>query len=369
MKKYLLYIQSLLIIVCCLVYSSCGSKGYKITGTRGEVKEVVDGNTIRLSNGLKVRLLGIASGHESTRVFMENNNLVGRQVKLVADKGDKGKKKQTYKKNSATVNAYVFIQPENVCLNGLILRQCARTDNTIYSEASMTDSVGNWRKLFENCNHDGNLPDIALYMKQRTFLIATPEGMGTGFFINENGLALTNFHVLPKKLETKARVYLYADNPDDSKLYTQKERNVKKILSYSPDSEIDITIFSVDLLDGEKVPYFHLSKEQVPVGKHVQTFGNPGDRVSGAVYTAKYSQGAIGSYMTDEQHGRPNMQLVTYDIATNPGNSGGPVALDNGVVVAVHDMGERNSQGLNAGINILQVRQMLDAIGQNYDCK
>lgn len=363
MNAYCLKLISLLFAVCCF---SCGTKEHKITGTKGEVKEIVDGNTIKLSSGLKVRLLGVASDHETTRVFMENNNLVGKTVKLIADKKEK---KQTYTKNSATVKAYVFIQPENVCLNGLILRQCARADNTVYSEANVTDSIDNWRALFEKCNHNGNLPDIALYMKQRTFLISTPEGMGTGFFINENGLALTNFHVLPKKFETQARVYLYADNPDDSKLYTQKERNVKKILSYSPDNQIDLTIFAVDLLDGEKVPFFHLSKEQVPVGRHVQTFGNPGDRVSGAVYTAKYSQGAIGSYMTDEQHGRPNMQLVTYDIATNPGNSGGPVALDNGVVVAVHDMGERNSQGLNAGINILQVRQMLDAIGQDYDCK
>lgn len=362
MIKSLNYFLLVLLIACCI---GC-SKTHKVTGTKGEVKEIVDGNTIKLSNGLKVKLLGIASDHETTKMFMLNNNIVGKTVKLIADKNDK---KAIYKKNSTTVRAYVFLQPENVCLNGLILRQCARADNTVYSEANVTDSIENWRQLFVKCAHDGSLPDIALYMKQRTFLIATPEGMGTGFFINENGLALTNFHVLPKKYEQQARVYLYADNPDDSKLYTQKERNVKKILSYSPDNEIDITIFSVDLLDGEKVPFFHLSKEQVPVGRHVQTFGNPGDRVSGAVYTAKYSQGAIGSYMTDEQHGRPNMQLVTYDISTNPGNSGGPVALDNGVVVAVHDMGERNSQGLNAGVNILQVRQMLDAAGLDYDCK
>lgn len=362
MIKSLSYFLLVLLVVCCF---GC-SKKYKITGTKGEVKEIVDGNTIKLASGLKVTLLGVASDHETTKMFMLNNNIVGKTVKLIADKNEK---KPYYKKNSATVRAYVFLQPENVCLNGLILRQCARADNTIYSEANVTDSIDNWRQLFAKCAHDGSLPDIALYMKQRTFLIATPEGLGTGFFINENGLALTNFHVLPKKYEQQARVYLYADNPDDSKLYTQKERNVKKILSYSPDNQIDITIFSVDLLDGEKVPFFHLSKEQVPVGRHVQTFGNPGDRVSGAIYTAKYSQGAIGSYMTDEQHGRPKMQLVTYDISTNPGNSGGPVALDNGVVVAVHDMGERNSQGLNAGINILQVRQMLDAAGLDYECK
>ena len=360
------FVLSILMILTAALFTGCGSKEHKITGTKGTVKEIIDGNTIKLSTGLKVKLLGISPEHESTRVFMENNNIVGKKVKLISDSGNK---KKVYRKSSETVYAYVFLLPDNICLNGLILRQCALADNTVYSEGNMTDSVETWRMLLKGCNHEGNLPDIALYMKQRTFLIATPEGMGTGFFINEKGLAITNFHVLPKKFESQARVFLYADNADDSQLYTQKERNVKKILSFSADDQKDITIFSVDLLDGEKVPYFHLSKEQVPVGRHVQTFGNPGDRESGAVYTAKYSQGAIGSYMTDEQHGRPMMQLVTYDIATNPGNSGGPVALDNGVVVAVHDMSERNSQGLSAGINILQVREMLDAAGLDYECK
>lgn len=348
-------------------FTSCkGSSGKSITGTRGAVKQIIDGNTIELDFGLKVRLLGIADNKETPRLYMVNNNLVGKQVKLVADTKAR---KQKYKRNSETVSAYVFILPENKCLNGDILRQCARSDNTVYSQAGMTDSVPAWPDMLKGCQHNEDLPDIALFMKQRTFLIATPEGMGTGFFINDKGLALTNFHVLPAKYEEEARVYLYADSPDDSKLYTEKERKVKKILTYSLDTDFDITVFSVDLLDGEQVPFFHLAKEQPPIGKHVQTFGNPSDRVSGAVYTAKYSQGAIGSFTTDDQHGRPNMQVVTYDIATNPGNSGGPVVLDNGLVVAVHDMGERNAQGLNGGINILQVRKLLDSINADYYCK
>lgn len=364
MKKLLFVLTTLLTTV--MMFTSCGND-HKITGTKSTVKQIVDGNTIKLSSGLTVKLLGVAPGHETTRYFMENNNVVGKEVRLVADRGAK---KQTYAKSSATVNAYVFLQPENVCLNGLILRQCAKADNTVYSEAGVKDSIDNWRgHIIDDCNHNGNLPDIALYMKQRTFLIQTPEGLGTGFFINENGLAITNFHVLPTKFEKNAIIYMYADNADDSKLYTEKKRYVKQILKYSPVNDVDITIFSVDLLDGEKVPFFHLAKEQVPVGRHVQTYGNPGDSNGNAVFTAVYTQGAISSYRTGEEIGHPNMQVVTYDVPTNPGNSGGPVALDNGLVIAVHDWGIKSMQNLNGGINILQVRKMLDDANLDYECR
>ena len=303
---------------------------------------------------------------------MENNNLVGKTVKLMADKKAK---KQTYEKSNSTVKAYVFVNPgmsDQYCLNGQILRQCARNDHLVYSEVGVTDSLEAWRALFAGCNHSDKIPDIALYMKQRTFLVKTPYGMGTGFFINENGLAITNNHVLPKELESYSRIYIYSDNPDDSKIYSQNERNIKKILYWSDEDEKDITIFSVDLLDGEKVPYFHLAKEQPPVGSHIQTLGNPGINGTNIMFTAKYTDGVIGSYLTEEQCdklGDPSRKLISYNVDTNPGNSGGAIALDNGLVIAVHTLGIKAMQGFNAGINILQVREMLDEINADYECK
>lgn len=361
MKKVSLYVSVVLLLTLCL--SACGGKTHKITGTKGTVQEILDGNTIKLSTGLRVQLLGIAPGHESTSTYMENINLVGKKVLLVADRHNS---KQTYQKATDRVRAYVFILPKNECLNGMILRQCALSDNTVYSEANMKDSIDTWRLLFQGCNHEGNLPDIALYMKQRTFLVSTPEGMGTGFFISSDGLAITNNHVLPPQYANSSAVYLYEKKADNSEMYRHNERKVKQVI-YSVEDK-DITIFRVSLNEGEIVPYFHLSKVQMPVGSHIQTFGNPSDK-SGITYTANYTQGTIGSYTTDAQHGRPNTQIVVYDIATNPGNSGGPVALDNGLVIAVHDMGSNAGEGINAGINILQVREMLDALNLDYDCK
>lgn len=368
MKK--IYFKIAMVLLCALFLTAC-STDHEIDGTKDTVKSIVNGNTIVLTKGLKVQLLGVAPGHETTTVFMTNNNIVGKKVKLLVDK--KAKKK-TYQKSTSTVKAYVIVNPDmpdKYCLNGQILRQCAKSDHTIFSSVGVTDSLEVWRALLSGCNHSEKIPDIALYMKQRTFLIVTPEGIGTGFFINDKGLAITNYHVLPKKYEGSAKVYMYGDNPDDSKIYTEKERNIDKILAWSSDDELDITIFAVDLLNGEEVPYFHLAKEQAPVGSHVQTLGNPGINGTDIFFTAKYTDGTIGSYLTGDQSieiGHPG-NLVTYNVDTNPGNSGGAVVLDNGLVIAVHTLGIKAMQGFNAGLNILQVREMLDGINADYECK
>lgn len=362
MKKTRLFLFFVPVI---MLMCSCGDNSTQVTGTRGQVKRIINGNTIQLQSGLKVQLLGISKDYEASAVFMESINLVGKKVKLISDKGDT---KKTYQKASEKVRAYVFILPDNICLNGEILRQCAKSEPAIFSARNVHDSLDYWRTLLRGCNHEGNVPDIALYMKQRTFLVATPEGMGTGFFISSDGLAITNNHVLPPQYANSSVVYLYEKKADNSEVYRQNERKVKQVIYSSSVDDKDITIFRVSLNEGEMVPYFHLSKVQMPVGSHIQTFGNPSDK-SGIMYTANYTQGTIGSYKTDEQHGRPNTQIVVYDIATNPGNSGGPVALDNGLVIAVHDVGSNAGEGINAGINILQVREMLDALNLDYDCK
>ena len=58
-------------------------KENKITGTTAKVTEVIDGRTIKLSNNLKVKLLGVEKNAD-TKKFLERN-VKGKRVKLVAD--------------------------------------------------------------------------------------------------------------------------------------------------------------------------------------------------------------------------------------------------------------------------------------------
>ena len=348
MKKILLIVVTLVVIIFAWKNVSKPS-GTKVMGYKGIVNDVVNGNTIVLNTGLKVWMLGVEPNNERAEAWIRNN-LIGKMVELVSDSGNE----QTFNTVGATVKAYVIILSGDtrICANRLLVndnRDCATL-------AYMKDSsfVANDGVLAE-------INDKALYMKQRTMVVETTEGMGTGFFINDKGVAITNNHVLNG--ENPACVYLYSKDPDDTKIYSSRRRNILNILWTNED--LDITIFSVQLENGEKVPYFNLIKKHEPQGNNCHILGNPQGLM------ASYAKGVISAYRDDDEvQGR---KLVQYDLATNGGNSGGPVMNDKGEIIAVHAMGMKSemngtaAQGLNFGIDILQVRPILDSPSVDVD--
>lgn len=349
MKRIIIIIVAIIAVV--LIYKRMHSHidGTRVMGHTGVVTGVENGNTITLDTGLKVYLLGIAPGHERTEVWLKEN-LVGKIVEVVSDSGNE----QTYRTIGETVKAYVVIikGDERVCVNRLLL------DDTpdCYSLAYMNDST-----LILPGSTPGPIHDKALYMKQRTMLVKTESGLGTAFFINKQGVALTNHHVLNGS--ESACVYLYAQDAEDSNVYSSRRRNIRNILWTSP--ELDITIFSVELEHEEDIPYFNLISRHESQGNECYILGNPQGLI------ASFAKGVISAYRDDDEvEGR---KLVQYDIATNGGNSGGPVMNNNGEIIAVHAMGRKEqtngtaAQGLNFGIDILQVRTVLDSPGVNVN--
>ena len=341
-----------------------GPSDFKINDYKGKIVDV-KGNTLIMHSGLKVKMLGVKEEGTSIEVFIKNNYL-NKRVFLVAD----SKGKTTYTKNDATVYAYVKLaNAKKECLNRLVLMECGKD---IYTEAHVKDSLDSFRALFSAEGPGADLHDLALYMKQRSFLIVNQaEGsIGTGFFINADGLAITNTHVLADEGGSVAVLY-DANSPDDSNIYREKKRNIKNIKYTSPLEQggMDITIFSVELENNETVPYFNLMKSHTQVGKECSTFGNPNG------FTASFTKGHISAYRdTDPVTGR-DVPMVQYEMSTNGGNSGGPVCNNQGWIIAVHELGVKDdgnghaTTGLNFGIDILAVRQVLDRLGLNYGGK
>lgn len=356
MKKILLIAAVIIIGIVCLRNCRGGDGGGQSSGTpiNGYVGTVqsVDGNVLNLTSGLHARLLGVEPYRTDVEMFLRSQFL-NKEVTLYSDSHNQS---QYIVSPNDTVNVYVV---ENGAKNYCINRQVVREYQDTYHQSEIFDSVG-WVGPEPIPIEKKNL---ALYMKQRTFLIQTPEGIGTGFFINEDGLAVTNWHVLKPGQEENSIAVLYEDDPDDSQIYSDKKRKFKNIKWHSDINGLDITLVTVDLENGEKVPYFDIVKQRPNQGDPVATYGNPNG------LTASFTKGSVSAFRKDPFNPNRDVDLIQYDMATNGGNSGGPVCDKFGLIVAVHELGDKSMQNTNYGIDAMQLRMVLDKLGLRYGGK
>lgn len=317
-----------------------------------ELKSVKNGNTIITSTGMEVELLGVFPGNERAKAFMKN--FICEQIHVIED--------SNYPQDPIGADKIVgyVVFSDHRCLNHMLIRQ----EPNVLDITTVEDSL----ESFKNVGHQPvQVPDLALYIKQRSFMIEVPEGggvanFGTGFFINDEGLAMTCHHVLNGNHD--ANGYLFdPTHPDNSSIQTALRRQIKKEDIVWTDEKLDITVFKVTLKAEDSRGYFNLAKKHVPVGTELGTIGNPVSATD--ILFGSFTPGAVSAY----RYSDTNRPLVQYSLGTNRGNSGGAVADKTGSVIAVHAMGDETREGVNFGIDILAVRKALDSRGIIYGGK
>jgi len=138
--------------------------------------------------------------------------------------------------------------------------------------------------------------------------IATPNGAGTGFYLKNEGIIITNFHVISGVKE----VIISGVN---------KEKVLAKVLYSDPMYDLafieanDVNISGVEL-----------TGSNVNEGEQIIAIGHP--------YGLKYTvtQGIVSK--AERLHN--NINYIQLDAAINPGNSGGPSINENGEIVGVN---------------------------------
>lgn len=337
-----------IVVLGCLVACSPKPKERRITGTEGVVYSIENGNTICLQNGLKVTLLGV-SPSEIGKKYMEAN-LKGKSVRLVADSRDP---KQGYKSASTTVRAYVKVPGSARSVNGTLL-EGAMTNGL--DMQCLYDSAEVFRRYLEAPVHPLlSKVELLAKIKPATFYIQTEEGSGTGFFINDNGLALTNNHVLNNSNSSDAVVAFFGEN---GTLDMTNIRPINRILfTYSDDDKIDFTIFEVTINGGEKMPYIPICSKPIREGEDVAKLGCPASTVG------NFQTGILSNY---------NDGYLTHSIAINNGDSGGPVVNFRGEAVGINQSMQINeslsyatnsiqkAEGIAYAVDIQLIKQLLD---------
>ena len=169
-------------------------------------------------------------------------------------------------------------------------------------------------------------------------------GQGSGFLIDQNGMLLTNSHVVNGA--DKVTVTL-----KDGRKFIGKVRGVD-----------EVTDLAVVKIEGKDLPVAPLGNSaDVQVGDWAIAVGNPlgldNTVTLGIVSTLKRSSAAIG--IPDKR-----LDFIQTDAAINPGNSGGPLLNDNGEVIGINTAIRADAMGIGFAIPIDKAKELKDQLAR-----
>jgi serine protease Do len=174
--------------------------------------------------------------------------------------------------------------------------------------------------------------------------VRTPSGLGSGFFLNEDGFLITNFHVIEGETQISVEVYHQKDGQLDRKTY-------KQVRIIALNKFADLSLLKVDDRDAPKFKSVPLgSADLMSVGERVFAIGSP----LGLERTV--TEGIL-STKTREMGGLLYLQTTAQ---INPGNSGGPLFNMSGEVIGVTNMKVSSGEGLGFAIPVEYVKFFLD---------
>lgn len=191
---------------------------------------------------------------------------------------------------------------------------------------------------------DRSVKELVAQLGQGVVQVRTPSGLGSGFFLSEDGYLITNFHVIEGETKISVEVYQQKDGQLDRHSY--KDVRIVAMNKFG-----DLALLKVDDKDAPKFLRVSLGEsDALSVGDKVFAIGSP----LGLERTV--TEGIL-STKTRQFQGALYLQTTTQ---INPGNSGGPLFNLRGEVVGVTNMKLNFSEGLAFAIPVEQVRWFLD---------
>jgi serine protease Do len=174
--------------------------------------------------------------------------------------------------------------------------------------------------------------------------VSSPAGVGSGFFINEEGYLITNYHVIEK--ETKIEVTMFQKVRDGF-----EKKNFKNVKIEAINPFIDLALLKVEDLGDTKVKYAYLGDiDKIKVGEKVFAIGNP----LGLERTV--TDGVISTI----NRAFEGLVYIQTNADINPGNSGGPLFNLAGEVIGVTNMGYIFFGGLGFAIPVDYVKHFIE---------
>ncbi|MFC1792781.1 S1C family serine protease [Planctomycetota bacterium] len=174
--------------------------------------------------------------------------------------------------------------------------------------------------------------------------VSSPGGSGSGFFINEDGFLITNYHVIEKETRIEVTVFQKAKNGFETKKF-------KKVKIEAINPFVDLALLKVEDLGDTKLPSVYLGDiDRINAGEEVFAIGNP----MGLERTV--TNGVIST----KNRAFEGLLYIQTNADINPGNSGGPLFNLAGEVIGVTNMGYIFLGGLGFAIPVNYVKHFIE---------
>ena len=191
---------------------------------------------------------------------------------------------------------------------------------------------------------DKNVRDLVYQLGEAVVQVRTPGGLGSGFFINDEGFLITNFHVIEGETQISVEVYHQKNGQLERKTY--KQVRIVAINKFA-----DLALLRIEEKDAPKFKYIQLgSADALSVGERVFAIGSP----LGLERTV--TEGIL-STKTRQMGGDLYLQTTAQ---INPGNSGGPLFNMRGEVIGVTNMKLAFGEGIGFAIPVDSVKYFLN---------
>ncbi len=213
--------------------------------------------------------------------------------------------------------------------------------------AVTTGGLGGTSNLYSNSGTplpERSVRELVNQLGEAVVQVRTPGGLGSGFFINDEGYLITNFHVIEGETQISLEVYHLKGGQLDRRSYKQ----VRIIAMNKFD---DLALLKVEEPGAPRFAKVFLGQtDTLAVGERVFAIGSP----MGLERTV--TEGII-STKTRQMQGELYLQTTAQ---INPGNSGGPLFNLRGEVIGVTNMKMTFGEGLGFAIPIESVLYFLN---------
>ena len=211
--------------------------------------------------------------------------------------------------------------------------------------AAKAVSPGNASDIFTSGNgnmSDKSVRELVNELGEAVVQVRTPGGLGSGFFLTDDGYLITNFHVIEGETQIALEVYHQRNGQLERTTY-------RKVRIVAMNKFTDLALLKIEDKDAPKFKKVPLADEDaLSVGDSVFAIGSP----LGLERTV--TEGIV-STKTRQMFGQLYLQTTAQ---INPGNSGGPLFNMRGEVVGVTNM-KIFGEGIGFAIPVDAVRYFL----------